>query len=203
MLVQRRGGGRRDQLARERLRQPIELEHGQPCEVVGVVGLALREQEDDRLRLQAPGQERQDLRRRRVKPLGIVDEAEQRHVLGGAGQQAEHREPDEEAIGARAQAQPERRRKRLLLRRRQQLKTAQEPCAELVQAREGKLHLRFHAGRADDPPAGGPLRRVLEQRGLSDPGLPAQHQHRALTARPIRHEAIQPRPLGGATGEHR
>ena len=51
-----------------------------------------------RLRQQPPGDERQRLRRGLIEPLRVVDHADQRPLLGHLGQQAQHRQADEEAI---------------------------------------------------------------------------------------------------------
>ena len=55
--------------------------------------------------------------------------------------------------------------------------------AQVMQPGERQLHLRLHAGGPRDAAPAGPLGDVLQQRGLADPGLAAQYQHRAL-ARP-------------------
>ena len=54
----------------------------------GRTGLALCEQDEDRLGPQPPSNEREHLRRGSIKPLNIVDEADHGTVLRGVGQQA-------------------------------------------------------------------------------------------------------------------
>ena len=44
-----------------------------------------------------------------IEPLGVIDQAQQRELLGGLGQQAEHRQTDEETVGLGARAQARRR----------------------------------------------------------------------------------------------
>ena len=116
-LVQRRADDRREQLARVRVRQSLESQVRQPRQLVELERLAHREHEHDRLGLQAPGHEREHLRRRPIEPLGVVDQAQQRPFLGSLRQQAERREADQEAIGLGARAQPERGPERVALRR--------------------------------------------------------------------------------------
>ena len=94
-----------------------------------------------------------------VQPLRIVDDADERLVRGGGGQQAQNRETDQEAVGRRPRALSERRGQRLALRGRQLLETVQQRRAELVQAGEGEFHFGFDARRARDPKA----RRALRQ----------------------------------------
>ena len=61
-------------------------------------GLALREDERDRLRAQPPRDEGECLRRGAVEPLSVVDHAQHRPLVGEVGQERQGREPDEEAI---------------------------------------------------------------------------------------------------------
>ena len=67
--------GRREQVARATGRQPPQRQIRQPGDLVKLARLALREQQHNRLRLEAPRHEREHLRRRPVKPLGIINQA--------------------------------------------------------------------------------------------------------------------------------
>ena len=97
-------------------------------------------------------------------------------LLRGVGQQARDGQSDQKSIGLRAGAQAKRRRQRVALRRRQPFATVQQSGAQLMQAREGKLHLPFRADCAKDATALGTLAGVLQQGRFADPGLAAQHQ---------------------------
>ena len=70
------------------------------------LGSACSEQHDHRLRQQPARHERQRLRRRPVQPLRVIDHAHQRALLRRLGQQAKHRQADEEPVrhGARHSA---------------------------------------------------------------------------------------------------
>ena len=144
--------------------------------------LAFREHEDNRLRRQTPRHEREHLRRRPVKPLGVIDKAHQRMLLRGVREHAEHREPDEKSIGLRTGAQAEGDLQRPALRGRQPFAAVQQSDAKLMQTREGQLHLPFRADRANDPAPHCALARVLEKGRFADPGLAAQHQDAAMAA---------------------
>lgn len=74
------------------------------------------EDQADGLRAEPPGGERQHLRRRVVEPLLVVDKADERLVLSDVGQQAQHRQPDQEPVGRLSAAHPERRAQRFPLR---------------------------------------------------------------------------------------
>jgi len=132
----------------EMIRKPFEAQLRQSRERVESARIALREHEDDRLRLQASGHEREHLCRRLIEPLGIVDQAQKRLLFGGVREQAQHREPDEKPIGPRARRQAEGRPERILLGSRQALEPVQQRHAQLVETGEGKLHLRLHANGA-------------------------------------------------------
>ena len=81
------------------VRQPVEPQLRQPGQLVGLDRLTDREHERDRLRLQAPRYEGEDLPGGAIEPLRVVDQAQQRPVFGRLGQQAEHGEADQEAVG--------------------------------------------------------------------------------------------------------
>jgi hypothetical protein len=61
-------------------------------------------------------------------------------MLCGLGQQARHRQADQEPVRHRTFAQPESDPKRLTLRRREHFKFIEHGCAQLVQRGEGELH---------------------------------------------------------------
>ena len=91
--------------------------------------------EDDRVGLQATGHERERLRRRPIKPLDVIDEAQHRRPLRSLGEQAEHGETDQEAVRRGAGAQPEGRLERVALWRRQPIEMAEQRCTQLMESR--------------------------------------------------------------------
>ncbi|HEX5781474.1 MAG TPA: hypothetical protein VFX80_06115, partial [Solirubrobacteraceae bacterium] len=60
-----------------------------------------------------------------VEPLGVVDDADERLLLGGVGEQCQRRQSDEEPLRRRADAHPEDGLERLALRGRQSVETIQ------------------------------------------------------------------------------
>ena len=86
--VDRRG----QQPARVRITQPTDVESRKSREVQPVARLAHREDHAHRLREQAAGDEGEGLRRGPILPLGVVDHAEQRALLGDLGEEAQHGE---------------------------------------------------------------------------------------------------------------
>ena len=83
--------------------------------------------------------------RRLVQPVRVIDEADQRLLLGYVGEQAQHSQPDEEAVRRVAGHQPERRSERIALRPGKSIEPLQHRPAQLVQTGVGQLHLRLDA----------------------------------------------------------
>jgi hypothetical protein len=163
----------------DQLREPVELD--------AVAGLAHREDQRDALGQEPAGDERQRLHRDAVQPLGIVDDADQRRLLGHLGQEAQHGQPDEEPVRRLAAAHAERGAQRITLRIGDPIHAVQQWSTELMQAGERELHLGLDAGRRGDPAARRARDEVLEQRRLADPRL-AAHDQDATLARP---DAVQ------------
>ena len=80
-----------------------------------------------------------------VEPVCIVDEAEQRSLLGHFGQESQGCETDEESIRRFTRAQSESSGERVALGARQMREAIQHRQAELMQAGERKLHLGLDA----------------------------------------------------------
>ena len=80
-----------------------------------VARFPFHEHEQDALGHQAPAHEPQDLAGWFVKPLGVIDEADQWPSRGRFGEQTEHRETDEEPIWSVPRHNPERDLQRSLL----------------------------------------------------------------------------------------
>ena len=149
---------------------------------VGLAEIAPRENQGDRFGEQSPGDERQRLLGGMIEPLGVVDHADERSLLGGVGQQTQHRQPDEEAIRRVAGAQPERRAQRVALRVGKRVEPFEEWRAQLMQSRERDLHLGLDAAGAHDAASRRTLDDVLQKGRLPDAGLPVQHEGAALAA---------------------
>ena len=115
--------------------------------------------------------------------------------VGHIGQQAQDRQADEEAIRRAPALQAECRAEGVALRRGKPLEPVQHRRAELMQPGVRELHLGLDARRQRDTTARRAFEQVLQQRGLPDPGLAAQDQHRAcaraqLLQQPIQHPAL-------------
>ena len=84
-----------------------------------------REDDRDRLGDQPARNEPEDLGRRPVEPLRVVDQADERPFLGGFAYEVEHRQAHQEAIRHIAGPQAERRSQRVTLRREQPIEPVQ------------------------------------------------------------------------------
>ena len=202
-LVQGPADHRREQRIRVSIRQSFEPQLRQSRQLVELTRPALREHEDDRLRLQAPRHEREHLRGRLIEPLRIVDQAQKRLFVGTVRQQTQQREADEKTIRPGARAQAKRGRERLTLGRRQPLEPVEQRRTQLVKTRKRKLHLGLHPDRVKNPTAFGMPGDVFQQRCLPDPRLAAQHQHRALPRVHGLQEPIKLQAFGTPAPQHR
>lgn len=154
------------------------------------------EDQRDPLGVQPAGREDQRLRRRPVQPLRVVDQAEQRLLLGQFGEQRQHRQSDEEPVAAarRGVPHPERRPQRPGLRPRQAVDPVEHGPQQQVQPGVRQRALELDTGPAQDPqPGPGAGHHVVEQGRLADPGLPAQHEY---TAAPV--PGVPEQPLDDA-----
>ena len=95
-LVQHEPHRRAQQRARVAVAQAVHLQLGQVLKLLA--RLARGEHDPDRLGQQAPGHEGQRQRRGVIQPLRVIDDAQQRTLLGHLREQAQHRQPDEEPI---------------------------------------------------------------------------------------------------------
>ncbi len=188
--VQSTADDRGEQAGRRRVGQAGESEVRQSREMVHASAatsapsaarqLARGEHHSDRVGVQAPGDERQDVGGLLVQPVRVVDHAEQRPRVGARGEQRQRGEADEEPVRRQrvlleAEDQPQ----RVALRDGQCFEAAQQRTQQLVQRRETELGLGLHAVDAHDVETLGLGVRVVEQRRLPGPRVAAQHEHAA------------------------
>src|SRR5918995_5213546 len=139
------------------------------------LALAGGEEHGDPLRLEPPGDEDERVRGRIVEPLRIVDEAEDRLILGGLGEQAQRRERHEEAV-AHLRREAQRSAEGIGLRPRKALEMAEDGADDLVQGCEGELRLRLDPAPAQNAHPAGLVARILEESRLADARLAGDDQ---------------------------
>jgi hypothetical protein len=104
-LVDRPADRRAEEGPRVSGAQTVDHQLGQDVELRAAV--AHGEHQGNGLRREAARDEREHLTRRPVEPLRIVDEAHERALLGGGGQQVQRRESHQEPIECGGATHPE------------------------------------------------------------------------------------------------
>ena len=113
--------------------------------------------------------------------MRIVDYAQKRPLLSDLRHQAQRRKADQKAIWRISGPQSERDAKRIALRARQMIHMMMEHRrAQLLQGRKCKLHLGLNADRAHNLKPRCRLNRIVQQRGLANPGLATHYKRAAL-----------------------
>jgi hypothetical protein len=112
-------------------------------------------------------------------------------LLGHVGQQAQHGQPDQEAIRRRPGAKAERGLQRLALRTRKPLQAMQHRRQQLVHPGVGELHLRLDTGGAGHPAARSVFGQVVQQRRLAHTWLAPEHRCPAVTSTHRVQEPVQ------------
>ena len=149
------------------------------------------EHDRHRLRQQPSRDESEDLIRSLVQPLRVIDETEQRLLLGHGGQQAEHGEGDEEPVRSTSGRPAQRDAQRIPLRLRKGIETSKHRRAQLMHAGERQLHLGLDARDLRDAKARSLSYGVPQQRGLSDARLATDDENGALTLAHIRQQLVE------------
>ena len=129
--------------------------------------------------VQAADRERERVGGAAVEPVRIVDEKQQRLVLGGGRQERERRSADCEPRRLLFAAEAKCRAKHVGLLRLQPVEHAQNRPAEIEKPDERQFRLGLHAASANDPEIRCLCARVLEQRRLADPWITDEHKRRA------------------------
>jgi hypothetical protein len=161
------------------------------------VAIANRGQHDDRLGLQTPRHERQDISAGPVQPMGVLDQQQHRHLRCGLRHHVQRGKRNQEQVRCGGVRHAERREHGVALWCRQLLPQRQDRPQQLMQPREGQLRLGLDTRRGEDPhplvcrhPA-----YLCQQRRLPDPGL-AAHNDRGTPITDVVNQLGQPLRLG-------
>ena len=125
--------------------------------------------------------------------MHVVDEADQRSLLGAVSQQVQHRESDQEPVRCLPSGQAEGSPEGDTLRSGQAVKSIQERGAELMQPGVGELSLGLDAGQSGDAATSCARFHIVEQCGLADSGLTPHDEHLALPCPRTRDQAVEGR----------
>ena len=162
------------------------------------------EQRHNSFRAQPSDCEADRVDRARVEPLGIVDEAQYRPLLGRLGKQCQGSQPDQHSVRGSFRLHPERRSQRSCLRRREPVCRAHQRVKQLMKAGIWKLRLRFDSGHVQGKEiVAGATRRLLEQGGLANASFPTDDHSATTRALASRREQLDDVPqLSVAPDEH-
>ena len=203
LVAHDRGQGAVEQGPRLGVAQPGEPQLGQPVRLERArVALARSDQHGDRVGLQPPGDEHERLGRRAVEPVGVVDHAQQRLVVGHGREQAQHGDRDEEAVLDALGGQPEGAAQGRGLDVGELVGEVEDRPQQLVQAGERQLGLGLDAGAGEHAHPVRARQRALQQRGLADPRVAAQHEHAAARVPGRVEQAVDRRALALSAQEH-
>ncbi len=134
---------------REALAEPVSASGNSRAATTNAIFSASRRRAD----------ERKGARRGTIEPLRVVDDTEQRPLLGGLGQQAEDRQSDEEGARGLPGGQAEGHRKRLALRIRQTARGAQGSASTAAEEQRTRAPSRLRHRRRGRPKSPAPPRR--------------------------------------------
>lgn len=138
--------------------------------------LAKREEHGQAFRVQAAGDEGECLSGLEVEPLCVVDDAEQRLLLGGACKQREGGEGDLKPLRCWAHSKAEGHAQRIALWRGKPINARQEWNDQLVEAGKADVGFGLDAKSPGDSEITGCVDGVIKECGLSDSGLAADDQ---------------------------
>ena len=169
---------------------------------VEALAVARGEDEDDALGADAPRGEEQRLERRGVEPVDVVDDGQQRLVLGGRAEQAEHGGGDGEAVVGDGLAEGQRPLQRRGLGGRDRVDEVEQRAQQVEQAGERDVALGLVAARAQDAEVGRRRDGGVEQRALADPGLAVDDEHRALALAGRLEDGLELALFAGPSDDH-
>jgi hypothetical protein len=110
----------------------------------------------------------------------IVDEAEDRSLLGQLREESQAGRRDEKAVVPRGLADPESTSQSICLRARERLKQGDGWPDQLMQRRKREVGLRLDPPGCENVHVLGPVTGVRKQRALADPRFAAQDERAAL-----------------------
>ena len=148
------------------------------------------------LALEPAGHELEGRGRRVVEPVGVVDEAEHRGLVGRRREQAEHAEEDQEPARTALRGLPERRPHRTRLHLGQLVGAVEHRLQQPLQRGEGQRRLRLDALGGQHPRAGRAAAHLGEQCRLADSGLAVQDECTTAPLGRVREQPRHPRQLG-------
>ena len=195
LLGQQGGRSRGVESLEPQLGQLRAAEHGR-------LGVAGREDGDDRVGDEPADREQDGLAARRVQPVHVVDDEQKRRLFGVGRQQAERRRPDGEPILRSGRPERECRRERRCLRLRDPVQRSEGRPQQLEEPGERHLRLRLDSARSQHAHPLGMLARVVEEDSLPDPRLADEDDDGAAAVTRVAQQPIERLALAIAAEQH-
>jgi hypothetical protein len=151
---------------------------------------------------EAAGREQQRLQRRRVEPMRVVDQDEQRPLGSHPGQQRRCCGTDDEAIALNRRHQRERAREGVALRLWQLAKLREYRAEQLECRSESDIGLPRHSLGPQHAHVAGGRCGELQQRGLPDARVASEDERAAITRARPREQTLDPFTLDVPPHEH-
>ncbi|HEY6762058.1 MAG TPA: hypothetical protein VI318_21335 [Baekduia sp.] len=200
-VVERARRGVGDEGARVRVLQAADCELRKAVVGPPVAGLTQREDDRHGLGQQPSRDEPERLPRGGVQPLSVVDQAEERTILGDRAEQAQHGQGHQEPVRRGAGRDAHRDVQRVALRLRQPVEPVQQRRAQPLDPGERQLHLGLDAVEPRDAQPRGLPRGVAQQRRLPDARLAPDDQDGAPACARLREHPVEDLPLAGPAQE--
>lgn len=172
------------------------------CVELGAFGFPRIEEQRDPFRSESASDEQEGIGRRRVEPLGVVDEAQHRSVFGELRKESQTGNADEESISTSCVRQAQRAANGVGLRWWKAFKEVEHRSRELMEPRERKVGLGLYTAGGEDTHVGRLLTRILEQSGLADAWFSLDDERAAAGGTRRLQQRADARTLGVTTQEH-
>ena len=137
-----------------------------------------------------------------VQPLDIVDQYQQRRLLGERCKQAEGRGADDESVGRHRHPEAERSAERVRLWSRHAVQARQRRAQQLKQSGEWDVRLGLHSPSTEHGHVRCSFTGIRQQCTFANPGLTAQREHAAGADTRVGQELIYTGAFGSPTDQH-
>ena len=150
-----------------------------------------------------PGREPDALVGRGIEPLDVVDDDQNRPVVGRDAEQADRRDAHRQPVARRRRPQCQRRPERIRLRRRKFPQPTQHRGEQVRQRGEREIGLGLHTRSPQDGHVvTAAAHQLVEQGSLPDPGLTAQQEGASVSVPQLGQQLAEPDQLVVAPFQH-
>ena len=151
--------------------------------------------------METAGDETENLGGCVVEPLRVVDDTDERLLLGYLREERQRGQPHEKAVRRWARAEAEHRGKGVALRIRQVIDSIHHRRAELMKPAVRELHLGLDTYRSSDMPARDSIGHVVEQGALAHTRFATKNDDAASTRKRVSQDPVEPFALTATSEE--